>query len=110
MKHLVSAMFVSTVMCRAFAQGIATGTAISEQHVLTAYDVVGNQRAVKLKFGKEDWQIAEYVDGDSDEGWCLLRLSGRAPAFVTVESEKEAEAGDEVYVLELKMMQMLKVE
>lgn len=98
MKHLVSAMFVSTVMCRAFAQGIATGTAISEQHVLTAYDVVGNQRAVQLKFGKEDWQIAEYIDGDSDEGWCLLRLSGRAPALVTVEGEKDAEAGDEVYV------------
>ena len=98
MKHLVSAMIVSAVMCRAFAQGIATGTAISEQHVLTAYDVMGNQRAVQLKFGEEDWQIAEYIDGDSDEGWCLLRLSGRAPAFVTVEGEKEAEAGDEVYV------------
>ena len=38
MKYLVSAMFVSAVMCRAFAYEIATGTAISEQHVLTAYD------------------------------------------------------------------------
>ena len=38
MKYLVSAMFVSAVMCRAFAYEIATGTAISEQHVLTAYE------------------------------------------------------------------------
>ena len=66
--------------------------------MLTAYDVVGNQRTVQLKFGEEDWQTAEYVDGNSDEGWCLLHLSGKAPAFVTLEGEKETEAGDEVYV------------
>lgn len=94
MKHLASVMLVNVVICRALAQGFATGMAISEQHVLTAYDVVGNQRGVQLKFGEEAWQTAEYVDGDSDEGWCLLRLSGKAPAFVTVESKKKAEAGE----------------
>ena len=86
------------MMYRALAQQITTGIAISEQHVLTAYDVVGNQRTVQLKFGEEDWQIAEYVDGDSNEGWCLLCLSRKAPAFVTVEDKKEVKAGDEVYV------------
>ena len=98
MKHLASVMLVNVVICRALAQGFATGMAISEQHVLTAYDVVDNQRAVQLKFGEGDWQSAEYVDGNSDEGWCLLRLSEKAPAFVTVEDKKKVEAGDEVYV------------
>lgn len=98
MQRLVSTMFVSVVMCRSLAQGLATGMAISEEHVLTAYDVVGNQRAVQLKFGDEDWQTADYLDGNSNEGWCLLRLERKAPSFVAVENTKEAESGDEVYV------------
>lgn len=93
-----AAVLASTAIWQISAQGLATGFAISEKYVLTAYDVVGNERSVQLRFGDDDWMRADYLDSNPDEGWCLLQLHGRAPSYVIVEDEKQSESGDEVYV------------
>lgn len=91
-------VFVLLAAGQSFAQGLASGFAISEKYVLTAYTVVGNERSVQLRFSDGDWMAGEYAEGNADEGWCLLKISRSAPAFVTVESKNDTGAGDKVYV------------
>ncbi len=91
-------IFAFFVVLDGVSQVLTVGVAISERFVITSYDAIQNERFVQLKFGDNEWRSAEYFDGSVDQGWCILRLSEDAPAFVSVGEMSGVEYRDEVYM------------
>ena len=81
------------------AASTGTGFAIAPRYVMTAYHVIDGGRNLSVRFGEgeQPWINAEYVDGNVEDDWCVLKIDRDAPCVARLNLERLPTQGDDVY-------------
>lgn len=81
------------------AASTGTGFAIAPRYVMTAYHVIDGGQNLSVRFGEgeQPWINAEYVDGNVEDDWCILKIDRDAPCVARLNLEKLPTQGDDVY-------------
>lgn len=101
MRSKVLSIIVFSAIAFSCVGAVSTGTgfAIAPRYVMTAYHVIDEGKDIAVRFGEGErpWVNAEYVDGNAEDDWCVLKISSDAPCVARLNVDRHPAQGDDVY-------------